>query len=88
MPSPLKVLARFVAHEKGLFAGAILVAGIAAALGVPFDFVLFGLTTISFARHPEGLVESGKRKAHERMERLAARRREPTLGLRVALSRL
>jgi len=38
-------------------------------------FVLFGLTTISFARHPEGLVENGKRKAHERMEKLMARRR-------------
>ncbi len=49
MPSPLKVFARFVAHEKGLFAGAILVAGIAAALGVPFDFVLFGLTLAGVA---------------------------------------
>ena len=49
MPSPLKVLARFIAHEKGLFAGAILVAGIAAALGVPFDFVLFGLTLAGVA---------------------------------------
>jgi Na+/H+ antiporter NhaD/arsenite permease-like protein len=49
MPSPLKVLVRFVAHEKGLFAGAILVAGIAAALGVPFDFVLFGLTLVGVA---------------------------------------
>lgn len=37
-------------------------------------FVLFGLSTISFARHPEGLVENGKRKAHARMERLMARR--------------
>ena len=49
MPSPLKVVARFVAHEKGLFAGAIVVAGIAAALGVPFDFVLFGLTLAGVA---------------------------------------
>jgi len=49
MPSPLKILARFVAHEKGLFAGAIVVAGIAAALGVPFDFVLFGLTLAGVA---------------------------------------
>lgn len=37
-------------------------------------FVLFGLTTISFARHPEGLVEHGKRRAHLRVERLLARR--------------
>jgi len=49
MASPLKVLVRFVAHEKGLFAGAIVVAGIAAALGVPFDFVLFGLTLAGVA---------------------------------------
>ena len=49
MPSPLKVFARFVAHEKGLFAGAIVIAGIAAALGVPFDFVLFGLTLAGVA---------------------------------------
>ncbi len=40
-------------------------------------FVLFGLTTISFARHPEGLIESGKRKAHARVERLLERRRTP-----------
>jgi branched-subunit amino acid ABC-type transport system permease component len=37
-------------------------------------FVLFGLSTIGFAKHPEGLVESGKRKSHERMERRRARR--------------
>ena len=36
--------------------------------------VLFGLTTISFAKHPEGLVENGKHKAHARLERLKARR--------------
>ncbi|WP_426574681.1 ABC transporter permease [Aquihabitans sp. McL0605] len=40
-------------------------------------YVLFGLTTLSFARHPEGLVENGKRKAHQRMEKLMARRRGP-----------
>jgi branched-chain amino acid transport system permease protein len=33
-------------------------------------FVLFGLGTIQFARHPEGLVENGKRKALARMEKL------------------
>jgi len=62
MPSPLKVLARFVAHEKGLFAGAILVAGIAAALGVPFDFVLFGLTLAGvavFHRHTLAVALTG-----------------------------
>lgn len=39
-------------------------------------FVLFGLTTLAFARHPEGLIENGKRNAHDRVERLLARRRE------------
>lgn len=33
-------------------------------------FVLFGLGTIQFARHPEGLVENGKRKSLARLERL------------------
>ena len=32
-------------------------------------FVLFGLTTLSFARHPEGLIESGKRRWYERIDR-------------------
>jgi ABC-type branched-subunit amino acid transport system permease subunit len=37
-------------------------------------FVLFGLSTIAFAKHPEGLVENGKRKAHARIEAYRARR--------------
>lgn len=42
-------------------------------------FVLFGLAAIQFARHPEGLVEHGKRRAHARTERVLARgRRRPT----------
>jgi len=49
MSSPLRVAARLLAREKGLFAGAILAAGVAAALGVPFDFVLFGLTLAGVA---------------------------------------
>ena len=37
-------------------------------------FVLFGLTAIQFARHPEGMVEFGKRRAtHKRNERYYAR---------------
>jgi Na+/H+ antiporter NhaD/arsenite permease-like protein len=40
---------RFLAHERGLFAGAVVLAGIAFALGVPFDFVLFGLTLAGVA---------------------------------------
>ncbi len=43
-------------------------------------FILFGLGTIQFARHPEGLVENGKRKAALRTEQVRAwwrRRRTP-----------
>jgi branched-chain amino acid transport system permease protein len=36
-------------------------------------FILFGLGTIQFARHPEGLVEHGKRRAGVRTEQLLAR---------------
>jgi branched-chain amino acid transport system permease protein len=37
-------------------------------------FVLFGLATIQFARHPEGLVEHGKRRAMGRLQAWDARR--------------
>ncbi|MFZ6003307.1 MAG: ABC transporter permease [Actinomycetota bacterium] len=36
-------------------------------------FILFGLGTIQFARHPEGLVEHGKRRAGQRTDQLLAR---------------
>ena len=36
-------------------------------------YILFGLATIQFAHHPEGLVESGKRRAHALIGRLASR---------------
>lgn len=35
-------------------------------------FVLFGLGTIQYARHPEGAVEYGKRRAGERIEQISA----------------
>jgi ABC-type branched-subunit amino acid transport system permease subunit len=35
-------------------------------------FILFGLGTIQYARHPEGLVENGKRQAARRTEQLIA----------------
>jgi branched-chain amino acid transport system permease protein len=38
-------------------------------------FILFGLGAIQYARHPEGAVEYGKRRAHARIEALLARRR-------------
>jgi hypothetical protein len=40
-------------------------------------FVLFGLGTIQFARHPEGLVEHGKRKWMARLQRRAGPRTGP-----------
>ena len=39
-------------------------------------FILFGLGTIQYARHPEGLVEHGKRQAARRTESIAAWWRE------------
>jgi Na+/H+ antiporter NhaD/arsenite permease-like protein len=44
-----RVLVRFIAHERGLVAGAIIAAAIAVALGAPVDFVLFGLTLAGVA---------------------------------------
>ena len=43
------VIARLFARERGLFAGAAAVAVACAALGVPVDFVLFGLTLAGVA---------------------------------------
>jgi len=40
---------RLLARERGLFAGALIVGASAAALGVPVDFVLFGLTLAGVA---------------------------------------
>src|SRR5215471_3512891 len=42
-------------------------------LSASWRFILFGLGAIQFARHPEGMVEFGKRRAHHRVEGLAAR---------------
>jgi hypothetical protein len=44
-------------------------------ISAKWRFILFGLGTIQFARHPEGLVENGKRKAAARTEALVARRK-------------
>jgi len=43
------VVARLLARERGLFAGAMVVAAACVALGVPVDFVLFGLTLAGVA---------------------------------------
>jgi branched-chain amino acid transport system permease protein len=54
-----------------LFRGA---SGVTESLEVSpqWRFILFGLATIQFARHPEGLVENGKRQAARRTESIAA----------------
>jgi Na+/H+ antiporter NhaD/arsenite permease-like protein len=43
------LLLRLIARERGLFAGAVVVAAVCGALGVPVDFVLFGLTLAGVA---------------------------------------
>jgi len=43
------VVVRLLARERGLFAGALVVAVACGALGVPVDFVLFGLTLAGVA---------------------------------------
>jgi Na+/H+ antiporter NhaD/arsenite permease-like protein len=43
------VVLRLVERERGLFAGALVVAAACVALGVPVDFVLFGLTLAGVA---------------------------------------
>jgi branched-chain amino acid transport system permease protein len=42
-------------------------------LSPKWRFILFGLAAIQFSRHPEGLVEHGKRRAHQRVEQIRAR---------------
>jgi len=42
-------LARFIANERGLFVGALILGGAALEFGVPMDFVLFGLTLAGVA---------------------------------------
>ena len=43
------VVLRLLERERGLFAGALVIAAACTALGVPFDFVLFGLTLAGVA---------------------------------------
>jgi Na+/H+ antiporter NhaD/arsenite permease-like protein len=45
----IKALMRVVAHERGLFVGALILGAIALEFGVPLDFVLFGLTLAGVA---------------------------------------
>lgn len=43
-------------------------------------FILFGLGTIQFARHPEGLIEASKRRSADRAARRAQRRASRPIG--------
>ncbi len=45
----MSVLLRALARERGMFIGALVVGAAAAGLGVPIDFVLFGLTLVGVA---------------------------------------
>jgi len=49
-------------------------------------FILFGLGTLQYARHPEGAVEYGKRRAGARVEALVTRLRRGPDPVEVALS--
>jgi ABC-type branched-subunit amino acid transport system permease subunit len=49
-------------------------------LSPKWRFVLFGLAAVQFARHPEGLIEAGKRRSAARAERRRSRRAAATPG--------
>lgn len=58
----LKLIGRVIAHERGLFGGALVLGGAAAALGVPVDFILFALTLAGvalFHHHTLGVALTG-----------------------------
>jgi Na+/H+ antiporter NhaD/arsenite permease-like protein len=48
-PHAVRLVVRLFAHERGLFAGAAAIAATLGAMGVPIDFVLFGLTLAGVA---------------------------------------
>ncbi|MEY2569925.1 MAG: hypothetical protein QOE63_275, partial [Acidimicrobiaceae bacterium] len=48
--------------------------------------VLFGLGTIQFARHPEGLVENGKRKFYDRVAKKPPAEPDPEPAVEAAVS--
>jgi branched-chain amino acid transport system permease protein len=52
------------------------------ALGISptYQFILFGLGAITYARHPEGIVEFNKRRSLEAVQRWLTRRRPPPSG--------
>jgi branched-subunit amino acid ABC-type transport system permease component len=48
--------------------------GLAPSELTPLQYVLFGLTAVAFSRHPEGMLEFGKRMQLERIQRRLDRR--------------
>jgi ABC-type branched-subunit amino acid transport system permease subunit len=52
------------------------------ALGVPpgYQFIMFGLLAITFAKHPEGVVEFNKRRSLEAVQRFLTRGKPPPDG--------
>jgi ABC-type branched-subunit amino acid transport system permease subunit len=48
--------------------------GVSSSLQVPVQFALFGFGAVSFARHPEGVVEANKRKSIQAVSRWVTRR--------------
>jgi branched-chain amino acid transport system permease protein len=48
--------------------------GVSSSLQVPVQFALFGFGAVTFARHPEGIVESRKRAAIQAVSRWVVRR--------------
>jgi Na+/H+ antiporter NhaD/arsenite permease-like protein len=60
--STLRLIGRVIAHERGLFGGALVLGVTAAALGVPVDFILFALTLAGvalFHHHTLGVALTG-----------------------------
>jgi len=48
--------------------------GVSSSLQVPIQFALFGFGAVTFARHPEGIVEANKRKSIQRISAWVVRR--------------
>jgi ABC-type branched-subunit amino acid transport system permease subunit len=52
----------------------------ALGLSPAYQFILFGLGAVTYARHPEGILEYNKRKSLETVQRFLTRGRQPPDG--------
>jgi hypothetical protein len=52
----------------------------AIGLSPAYQFILFGLGAITYARHPEGIVEYNKRRSLDAVQRFLTRGRTPPPG--------